>query len=60
MKVKFFFFIIFIIKLISCTHSTEKKIKFCNFTTHCPQAGKEFSVARENIDFVAKYFPESN
>ena len=22
--------------------------------------GKEFSVARENIDFVAKYFPESN
>ena len=22
--------------------------------------GKEFSVARENVDFVAKYFPESN
>ena len=22
----------------------KKKIKLCNFTTHCPQAGKEFSV----------------
>ena len=40
---KIIFFII-IFKLITCKYSTEKKIKFCNFTTHCPQAGKEFSV----------------
>ena len=44
MSIKSFIFIIFIIKLISCTYANEKKIKFCNFTTHCPQAGKEFSV----------------
>ena len=27
-----------------CNYDSEKKIKLCNFTTHCPQAGKEFSV----------------
>ena len=43
-NIKFFIFTIFIINIISCTYASEKKIKFCNFTTHCPQAGKEFSV----------------
>ena len=27
-----------------CSYDSDKKIKLCNFTTHCPQAGKEFSV----------------
>ena len=37
-------FFLFFSKIILGKYSSEKKIKFCNFTTHCPQAGKEFSV----------------
>lgn len=44
MSIKKFIFFIFFIKLILCNYNSEKKIKLCNFTTHCPQAGKEFSV----------------
>lgn len=44
MSFKKFIFFIFFIKLILCNYNSEKKIKLCNFTTHCPQAGKEFSV----------------
>ena len=44
MSFKKFIFFIFFIKLIICNYNSEKKIKLCNFTTHCPQAGKEFSV----------------
>ena len=44
MKIKNFIFLFFFIKLILCSYDSEKKIKLCNFTTHCPQAGKEFSV----------------
>ena len=44
MKIKNFIFLFFSIKLILCSYDSEKKIKLCNFTTHCPQAGKEFSV----------------
>ena len=36
-------FLIFF-KLTLGKNFSEKKIKFCNFTTRCPQAGKEFSV----------------
>ncbi len=34
----------FFINSILCSYDSDKKIKLCNFTTHCPQAGKEFSV----------------
>ena len=44
MKFKYLIFFIFFLKFILCSHESEKKIKLCNFTTHCPQAGKEFSV----------------
>ena len=44
MKLKKILFFSLYLNIILCTSSTEKKIKFCNFTTHCPQAGKEFSV----------------
>ena len=44
MKFKFFIFLILYIKLTICSYESEKKIKLCNFTTHCPQSGKEFSV----------------
>ena len=44
MKIKNFIFLFFSIKLILCSYDSEKKIKLCNFITHCPQAGKEFSV----------------
>ena len=44
MKIKNFIFLFFSIELILCSYDSEKKIKLCNFTTHCPQAGKEFSV----------------
>ena len=37
-------FFSFFFNIIICDHSSEKKIKLCNFTTHCPQVGKEFSV----------------
>ena len=37
-------FFSFFFNIIICNHSSEKKIKLCNFTTHCPQVGKEFSV----------------
>jgi hypothetical protein len=40
---KILYFSIYL-EIILCTYNTEKKIKYCNFTTHCPQAGKEFSV----------------
>ena len=44
MSFKKFIFFTFFIKLILSNYNSEKKIKLCNFTTHCPQAGKEFSV----------------
>ena len=44
MNIKRIIFFHFLFNIITCGHNTEKKIKFCNFTTHCPQAGKEFSV----------------
>ena len=44
MYIKKLLFFSFFINIILCSQNTEKKIKFCNFTTHCPQAGKEFSV----------------
>ena len=44
MKFKYLIFFVFFLKFILCSHESEKKIKLCNFTTHCPQAGKEFSV----------------
>ena len=44
MKSKYIFFFFFFLKIILCIYDSEKKIKLCNFTTHCPQAGKEFSV----------------
>ena len=44
MYIKKILFFSFFFTIIRCSHSSEKKIKFCNFTTHCPQAGKEFSV----------------
>jgi hypothetical protein len=37
-------FSLFLINLILCRYDSEQKIKLCNFTTHCPQSGKEFSV----------------
>ena len=40
---KILYFSIYL-EIILCTYNTEKKIKYCNFTTHCPQAGKQFSV----------------
>ena len=44
MNIKNFLYFSFLLTIIACSQNTEKKIKFCNFTTHCPQAGKEFSV----------------
>ena len=44
MKLKYFILLFFFTRLIICNYDSEKKIKLCNFTTHCPQAGKEFSV----------------
>ena len=44
MKFKILIYFIFFIKITICSYGSEKKIKLCNFTTHCPQAGKEFSV----------------
>ena len=44
MYIKNFLYFSFLLTIIACSQNTEKKIKFCNFTTHCPQAGKEFSV----------------
>ena len=44
MYIKKIIFFPFFLNIILCSHSTEKKIKFCDFTTRCPQAGKEFSV----------------
>ena len=44
MKFKNNIFLFFFIDLILCSYDYDKKIKLCNFTTHCPQAGKEFSV----------------
>ena len=44
MKFKYLIFFIVFFKFILCSHDSEKKIKLCNFTSHCPQAGKEFSV----------------
>ena len=44
MNLKFLIFLFFLIKLNLCNYESEKKIKLCNFTTHCPQSGKEFSV----------------
>ena len=44
MKFKILIYFIFFIKITICIYGSEKKIKLCNFTTHCPQAGKEFSV----------------
>ena len=44
MKIKSFIILFFIRKIILCSYDLEKKIKLCNYTTHCPQAGKEFSV----------------
>ena len=44
MKLKYFILLFLLTRLIICNYDSEKKIKLCNFTTHCPQAGKEFSV----------------
>ena len=44
MKLKYFILLFLFTRLIICNYDSEKKIKLCNFTTHCPQAGKEFSV----------------
>ena len=44
MNIKNFLYFSFLLTIIACSQNTDKKIKFCNFTTHCPQAGKEFSV----------------
>ena len=44
MNLKFLIFFIFLIQYNLCNYESQKKIKYCNFTTHCPQAGKEFSV----------------
>ena len=44
MNMKFLILLFFLIKIILCNYESGQKIKLCNFTTHCPQAGKEFSV----------------
>ena len=44
MNIKKLLFFSIYINIILSNYNSEKKIKFCNFTTHCPQVGKEFSV----------------